>query len=139
VHPEPGIVAVWAAAHTREAIFDALRNRRCYGTTGTRVNLQFTVNKAVMGSTINTDSPPLIAFRTSSEATIIEASIIKFISGNKIILKSYYPNAYECEGTYIDEGFTEDASYLLQVNLANSDMALSSPVWVDKVNSGTIV
>jgi hypothetical protein len=44
-----GLAAVKASALTREAIFDALRNRRTYGVTGDRINLDFTVNGRLMG------------------------------------------------------------------------------------------
>ncbi|MBC7289586.1 MAG: DUF3604 domain-containing protein, partial [Armatimonadetes bacterium] len=37
-----GLTAVWATELTREAIWDALWNRRCYGTTGARIFLEFT-------------------------------------------------------------------------------------------------
>lgn len=134
-HPEPGIVAVWAAEHTREAIFEALRNRRCFGTTGSRVNLQTTVDKAVMGSSIQAYTEPAIAFSASSDITITQVSIMKFFGNTHLTLKSYFPNALECEGIYTDTSFTEDASYLVRVDLANTDMALSSPVWVEKVEA----
>jgi len=138
-HAEPGIVAVWAAAHTREAIFDALKHRRCYGTTGSRVNLQFTVNKAVMGSSIQSSSPPVMAFKVYSDVTITKVTIVKFVNKTNTGIKTFSPNALECEGLFTDATFTQDASYLLCVDLSNTDMALSSPIQVKKVNSGFIV
>jgi hypothetical protein len=39
-----GLAAVWAAELTREAVFDALYARRCYGTTGARILLDFRLN-----------------------------------------------------------------------------------------------
>lgn len=44
-----GIAAVWATELTREALFDALRRRRTFGSTGCRVILDFTVNGVPMG------------------------------------------------------------------------------------------
>ena len=45
-----GKLAVWAEAKTREAIWDALVNRRTYAVTGDRIRCDFTVNGAPMGS-----------------------------------------------------------------------------------------
>ena len=44
-----GTMAVWAPELTREAVFDAIRSRRTYGTTGSRIYLEFAVNGEPMG------------------------------------------------------------------------------------------
>ena len=45
-----GLAAVLAAELTREAIFDAIRNRRTYAVTGDRIALDFQLNGRLMGS-----------------------------------------------------------------------------------------
>jgi hypothetical protein len=45
-----GITGVIAPELTREAIFDALRSRRCYAVSGDRIEVDFTVNGRPMGS-----------------------------------------------------------------------------------------
>lgn len=47
-----GIAAVLAEELTREAIFEALRKRRCYAVSGDRIEVDFTVNGEPMGSEI---------------------------------------------------------------------------------------
>jgi hypothetical protein len=47
-----GLAAVKATSLTREAIFDALRNRRTYAVSGDRVELDFTGNGAPMGQSL---------------------------------------------------------------------------------------
>ncbi len=47
-----GIAAVIAPELTREAIFDALRSRRCYAVSGDRIEIEFTLNGQPMGSEI---------------------------------------------------------------------------------------
>ncbi len=47
-----GLTCVLANGLTREAIFAALKNRRCYGTSGPRIGLRFTIDGHPMGSVI---------------------------------------------------------------------------------------
>lgn len=47
-----GMTCVLAEDLSRQAIFNALKQRRCYGTTGARIHLDFTVNEHTMGSVI---------------------------------------------------------------------------------------
>ena len=44
-----GLAVIKATELTREAIFDALRNRRCYGVSGDRIALDFELNGEMMG------------------------------------------------------------------------------------------
>jgi hypothetical protein len=50
-----GLTCVLAPELTRDAVFDALRERRCYGTTGPRIDLSFEVEHRPMGSTLEVD------------------------------------------------------------------------------------
>ncbi len=45
-----GKVGVWAAALTRDGVWDALRNRRTYALTGDRIRLAFSLNGQPMGA-----------------------------------------------------------------------------------------
>lgn len=47
-----GLAAIKAAGLTREALFDALRNRRTYAVTGDRIDLDFDVNGRMMGQAL---------------------------------------------------------------------------------------
>lgn len=47
-----GRAAVWACECTREAIWEAILSRRTYATTGDRIQVEFRINNAPMGSTV---------------------------------------------------------------------------------------
>lgn len=47
-----GLTCVLAEEQTRASIFNALKNRRCYGTTGARIDLDFTIDGHPMGSVL---------------------------------------------------------------------------------------
>jgi hypothetical protein len=49
---ENGLTCALAKSLTRDAIFDALKRRRCYGVTGARMLLDFTADNHLMGSVI---------------------------------------------------------------------------------------
>ena len=135
-YAQPGLTGVWASAFTRDAIYNALKNRRCYGMTGTRVMLQFAVNGHVMGSEISSADPPQISVEASSKVLIQRVVILK-ISGQQVNeIKTFDLNAAEYEGSFVDDQFTDDAAYLVRVDLVNTDLALSSPIWVTKDHSG---
>ena len=51
-HEGVGTTAVFAEENTREAVFDALRKRQVYGTTGDHIFLDFRVNEVLMGGVI---------------------------------------------------------------------------------------
>ena len=56
-HITGGLTAVIAPELTREAIIQALRERRCYATTGARMVLDFRVNGHGMGEEFTTAAP----------------------------------------------------------------------------------
>ncbi len=50
-----GLTCVLAAELTRDAVFAALRERRCYGTTGPRIDLSFEIDGRPMGAVFEAD------------------------------------------------------------------------------------
>ncbi|MFH1676200.1 MAG: DUF3604 domain-containing protein [bacterium] len=132
-YARPGFTGVWATSFTREAIFEALKNRHCYGMTGTRVSIKFTVDGNIMGSEIDASDPPKITFDISSEISITRIQLEKISNKTLTTIASYEPNALQLSGDFTDKDFAGDSAYLIIVDLENTDMALSTPVWVSKV------
>ena len=62
-----GLTGVYADAHTRPAIFDAIRKRRCYATTGEPIHIDFRVNGHFMGAEIEAASGPVIEARVAAQ------------------------------------------------------------------------
>lgn len=52
-----GLTCVLAEALTRDGVFAALRSRRCYGTTGPRIDLDFAIDGQPLGSVIDASGP----------------------------------------------------------------------------------
>jgi hypothetical protein len=126
-----GYTAVYAEKCSRESIFDALRNRSCYATTGTRIILKFYVDGSFMG-TIVPDAKKAkkhsITFMAVGTNKISSVEIIR--NGHVIYSIEPYTDYYlgEWEDTCI-EG-EKVLYYYLRVTQVDGNMAWSSPVFV---------
>src|SRR6185503_20608 len=74
---EGGITAVLAERLDRESIFDAIRNRRNYATTGPRIVLEFTAAGAPMGSRITHSGPLEIEVRVEGTSAVDRVEIVR--------------------------------------------------------------
>ena len=70
-------MGVWRPELTREALWQALWDRRCYATTNVRVVLRFWVCGAFMGQTVSCDGERTIRVEASSEVPISRVEIVK--------------------------------------------------------------
>ena len=78
-----GLTCVLAEAKTRKAIWEALKSRRCYGTTGARIDLKFEVDGKPMGSVIETAAPDACLFAEVCGTGPIES--LEVFEGKKVI------------------------------------------------------
>jgi hypothetical protein len=58
-----GLTAIYACGLTRDALFEALKARRCYGTTGDRIILKVDGDGRMMGEEYTTDTPPELSVK----------------------------------------------------------------------------
>ena len=67
---ENGLTCVLAETLTRDAVFAALKARRCYGTTGPRILLDFAAGEPPMGSVLRTQSAVTLAASVTGAAAL---------------------------------------------------------------------
>ncbi len=72
-----GLTCVYAEALTREGILEALRARRCYGTSGQRILLEVSADGHPMGSEFRAPSPPEIAVRVLATSPIERVDLFR--------------------------------------------------------------
>ena len=72
-----GRTGLWAKSRTREAIWEALYERRTYALTGDRIDLKFSVNGAPMGSVIPVSSMRRLAIDVAGGGAIDCVDVIK--------------------------------------------------------------
>ena len=139
-----GIMAIWAENLTKKSLWDALHNRKSYGTTGPRVIIEFHLNNHFMGDIIDLDhNPHLISERTIKASIYSPLTIekIELIRNNSVIdvaLINHKHSNYE----YIDLDLFDKIAlnhsqksevfifYYIRVFISNKNMAWSSPIWL---------
>jgi len=125
-----GLVAAYAPELTREAIWEALWNRRCYGTTGARIILQFEVDGEPMGSVIEGS-----AFRGGHQLKVrvlgaAPLESVEIVRGREVIHTECSFN-YSLHVELRDEPPPGAANYYyVRVLQEDGEMAWSSPVWI---------
>lgn len=135
-YPKGGITAVWAKELTRESIFNALKDRKCYATTGERIILKFNLEGNPMGSIITRDSLPdstrinLYVFAAGTD----RLEKVELIKNNQVI-ETKATNDEFLEFDYIDREIPSDREifYYVRVTQVDRNMAWSSPIWIDSL------
>ena len=131
VDAKSGFACVYAPELTREAIFDALKRRHCYATTGVRMVLEFSVNDAAMGSEAvvpDRDTPRVIRVHAIGERDLRVMRIVKNndtlvrreLNGDEAFFE-YHDTTQACSGDF----------YYVRVEQEDGNTGWSSPVWVN--------
>jgi len=143
-----GLMAVLAAERTREAIWDALWNRRVIATTGPRILLDYSLNGHAMGSELTLAAEPRLAhsrrLRVCYHGTA-PVERIEIIRNNRIA-HSVRPRAtLDCEVEWEDveelDGLWMPPAkfwpksfcfYYVRALQADGEMAWASPIWIEQ-------
>jgi len=136
----PGLTAVWARELTRNAVFRAIRQRRCYAASLERIYLDGSVAGWPFGSRAGWPQPDEPRTVHVSAAAQSDITTIELIRNGEVIHK------HSCAGwhdalTYTDEGDWEEVAfesqylgkfvyYYVRVTCSSGAQAWSSPVWL---------
>lgn len=146
-HYSAGLLAVRAAENSREAIWDALWQRRCYGTTGARIIIDFCLNDEPMGSELRLgDFPELRSCRSLRVAVhgCATVSRIEIVRNNSTVFVHQGTGPDEDVGWDDTDAFESVALppaefcavpfcfYYVRVSQSDGEMAWVSPIWVSK-------
>ncbi len=82
-----GVVGIWAPDLSRASIFDALKNRRTYATTGERITVEFAINGKPMGSEIPFTDEREIDIRIEGQDIVQSVELVK----NGRVIERYFP------------------------------------------------
>jgi len=141
-----GIMAVWTSHLTRDKLWDALNNRKCYGTTGPRVILKFWLNQFFMGDIIPIDNNKELRKERLVKLNIIspiEIEKIELIRNNQLVLQKpigdkildfKYHDKTELDETFLNHSNKKEkfVFYYPRIFLEDRNMAWASPIWIIK-------
>ena len=138
-----GLACVMATDLTRDAIWRALYERRCYATTGDRIVLDFSMNGHPMGTDIpvnlDGEEPRAFSLRVAGTYRIDTVEIIR----NNVTVFSTKPGTDVWKGEWTDNDplspvafeptFPYDSPfvfYYMRITQGNRQKAWSSPIWL---------
>lgn len=122
------LTAVYTSDFTREALFYALRQRRCYATTGARMFIDFGADGHMMGEEYTSETKPKFKVNVVGTDKIAVVEIIK--NGNTLYKRDCTSQSMEFE--YTDISFNKKSSYYLRIRQVDDQMGWTSPIWINK-------
>ncbi|MEW6356664.1 MAG: CehA/McbA family metallohydrolase [Planctomycetota bacterium] len=122
-----GLTAVYAERLTRKSIFDAIKKRRCYATSGAKIFLDFRINGCPMGSEIEADGKIEITANVVGTYRLNRVEIIR----NGVVIHTAWRRKKHLSFTHTDPDPPPGTSYYYARVVQNdNEMAWSSPIWV---------
>ena len=128
-----GITGAYVDELSRESVFDAIRAKRVFASTGARFVIDFRVNGTFMGGKVEAErgSPLRVRVRVTGDAPLDRVEIVR----DRRVIHATRGSGDSAEFEFEDRsvgGEGKEASYLyLRVRQVDSHYAWASPVWVD--------
>ena len=125
------LMAVWTTELTRQALWDAMRRRCVYATTGARMLLDVRLNGAPMGSEIALDealTPKELTIEVHGTAPLARVDVLR----SNELLRQFKPSDWDFQETFVDQEYSSaETFYQVKVLQQDGNMAWSTPIWVD--------
>ncbi len=135
-----GVTGLYVREHSREGVIEALKARRCYATTGTRLLMDFRINGHLMGSCLESLGAPRLQLNISSHRQIQHISVLR----DEEVIAELSPGTQTVEWQYADReahpGWHfyrveakeqgEIKQYPHNIAQAAGFRAYTSPIWV---------
>jgi len=127
-----GLTAALCESLTRDNIYEAIKNRRCYATTGAPIILDITCGNYIMGSVINNQmSPPAFDIACKGTNSLKEIRIVK---NGKVIYVHSCCGVWDTAFSYTDRNYDgADANYYIRAVQSDMESAWSSPFFFRKL------
>ncbi|MBM4044278.1 MAG: DUF3604 domain-containing protein [Planctomycetes bacterium] len=141
------LTGVWAAELSRQAVFEALRARRCFATSGSKMALDFRINGAFAGSEVSAAGPVELRIRAWGTRPLEKLRIVRGLVGGEptavgvvheaaltglhaeVVMRDDPPPGTSFYYAIVKQS-GEDIHYPSNVSIAEGSRAWSSPIWV---------
>lgn len=128
----PARCAILSRELRREALWDAMYDRACYATTGQHLLVLFTLNGRPMGSEITAATATEkreVQWRAIGTGPIKRVDLLR---NNEVVQACEGEGRDDLEGAFArEEPLTDTEWWYLRVIQENTEMAWSSPIWID--------
>ncbi len=128
-----GLCAIWAPELSRESLFDALRRRCCYGTTGSRIIVRFLIAGKPMGSVLHaTDSDLDFEIEVHGTETLDRIELVHDLKVSRVFRPEHEEASLHVRSILpgIHHGM-----YYLRIYQRDGERAWTSPIWIDELAS----
>jgi MYXO-CTERM domain-containing protein len=136
-YAQSGLAAFWAPELTREDIFEALRQRRSYGTSGARMVVEFEATEGestLLSGGEYVARQPTFAWNVHGTASIASVTLtaIQLQAGSRPeLLDSDSPVSLDSQGQYTWSGWDGSSQAVwLTVTQDDGEMAWATPIWI---------
>jgi hypothetical protein len=122
----PGLMGVWAEDLSRKSVFEALWNRRVFGTTNNRTYLKFLINGNPMGSEMRSSKQLSIFVEVAGNLKIQQIDLIK----EGVSVQTSKPDKTDTLWKTTEKAQGAPTWYYVRVSMDNEHIAWSSPIWI---------
>ncbi len=132
-----GLAAVWARKLTREDLFEALRTRRCYATTGARILLDVRLNGFRMGEVVREEQPGKRELNVLAAGTG-NLNSLEILKNNEVVHSQSGSGKVirlEWEDAADRRSIPGEDFYYVRVSQTDGNRAWSSPIWIGSVET----
>jgi hypothetical protein len=130
-----GLCAIWAADLTRESLFNALKERRCYGTTGARIIVRFSIDDRPMGSAVELGGRPNIHAAVEVLGTG-ELKHVQVVTAGQTVRDLPINRGDDRLSASVELPAVPTGHYYLRVIQADGERAWTSPIFMDDARDG---
>jgi hypothetical protein len=124
---ECGLTGIYATGLTKDEIYDAIKRRRTFALTGSRIVVDFRCNDVFMGEEIEGARGDLVfTGYAASPDSIVSVEIMS----NKQIVFEQASGVPEVSFEWRTEAPDSEAYYYLRARTTRDDYAWSSPIWI---------